>query len=88
VVGDRQRVKAVALGLVDKLGDPAEAVEQAELGMDMKMREIVRRECQSNPLRSVSSRPYRSGPRASSGPSTIYVHEPRRRVWTSRTGGL
>ena len=46
VVGQGQRVESVALGLFDQLGDAAQPVEQAELGVDVEMREIVRRDGQ------------------------------------------
>ena len=41
VVGDRHRIHAQLRGRVDQLGDPAEAVEQAEFGVDMEVREVV-----------------------------------------------
>ncbi len=42
VVGDRERVEAQPLGLVDEVGDPAEPVEEAELRVDVEVREVVR----------------------------------------------
>ncbi len=50
VVGQAERVEAERLGLVDHLGDAAQAVEQAELGMDMEVREVVRRDAQDVPV--------------------------------------
>ena len=44
VVGDRERIEAQPLGRVDEVGDPAEAVEQAELGVDVEVGEVVRGE--------------------------------------------
>ena len=44
VVGDRHRIHAQLGRRVDQLGDPAEAVEQAELGVDVEVREVVGRE--------------------------------------------
>ena len=42
VVGDRHRVHAQLGRRVDQLGDPAEAVEKAELRVDVEVREVVR----------------------------------------------
>ncbi len=42
VVGDRQRIHAQLGGRVDQLGDPAEPVEEAEFGVDVEVREVVR----------------------------------------------
>ena len=44
VVGDRHRIHAQLGRRVDQLGDPAEPVEQAELGVDVEVREVVRGE--------------------------------------------
>ena len=44
VVGDRHRIHAQLGGRVDELGDPPEAVEQAEFGVDMEVREVVGRD--------------------------------------------
>ena len=44
VVGDRHRIHAELRRRVDQLGDPAETVEQAELGVDVEVREVVGRE--------------------------------------------
>jgi hypothetical protein len=44
VVGDRERIHALLGGRVDQLSDPPEAVEQAELGVNVEVREIVRSE--------------------------------------------
>jgi hypothetical protein len=44
VVGQGERVEAQPLGLVDEVADPAQAVEKGELGVDVEMREVVRRE--------------------------------------------
>ena len=41
VVGDRHRIHAQLCGRVDQLRDPAEAVEQAEFGVHMEVREVV-----------------------------------------------
>ena len=43
-----QRVEAERLGLRHQLRDAAQAVEQAELGVDVEMREIVRRDGQQS----------------------------------------
>jgi hypothetical protein len=42
MVGDGHRIHAQLCGRVDQLRDPAEAVEQAELGVDVEVREVVR----------------------------------------------
>ena len=42
VVGDREAVEALRRGLADELVDPPEAVEKAELRVDVKVREVVR----------------------------------------------
>ena len=42
VVGDGHRIHAQLGRRVDQLRDPAEAVEQAEFGVDMEVREVVR----------------------------------------------
>ena len=42
VVGQRERIEALLRRRVDQLGDPAEAVEQAELGVDVEVGEVVR----------------------------------------------
>ena len=42
VVGDRHRVHAELGGRVHELRDPPETVEQAELGVDVEVREVVR----------------------------------------------
>ena len=42
VVGDRHRIHAQLRRRIDQLGDPAEAVEQAEFGVDVEVREVVR----------------------------------------------
>ncbi len=44
VVGDRHRVHAELGGRVHELRDPPETVEQAELGVDVEVREVVRGE--------------------------------------------
>ena len=44
VVGDRERIHAVLGRRVDQLRDPAEAVEETELGVDVEVREVVRGE--------------------------------------------
>ena len=44
VVGEGHRVHARGGGRVDQLGDPAEAVQQAEFGVDVEVGEVVRRE--------------------------------------------
>ena len=43
VVGDRERIEAERRSLSDQVVDAAEAVEQAELGVDVEVREVVRR---------------------------------------------
>ena len=42
VVGDRHRIHAQLCRRIDQLRDPAEAVEQAEFGVDVEVREVVR----------------------------------------------
>jgi hypothetical protein len=42
VVGDGEAVEAVTRRRVDELGDPPEAVEEAELRVDVEMGEVVR----------------------------------------------
>ncbi len=44
VVGQREAVHPLRARLVDEVGDPPEAVEQAELGVGVEMDEVVRRE--------------------------------------------
>ena len=44
VVGDGHRIHALLGRRVDQLGDPAEAVEEAELRVDVEVREVVRGE--------------------------------------------
>ena len=41
VVGDGHRIHALRRRRVDQLGDPAEAVEQAEFGVDVEVGEVV-----------------------------------------------
>ena len=55
VVGHGQRVEAEALGLGDQIVDPSEAVEEAELRVDVEMREIVRSERQRNLSRATEA---------------------------------
>ena len=47
---------------------PAEPVQQRELGMDVEMREIVRRQHYPDPKRRATNAP--------SGSSTKFVHDP------------
>ena len=42
VVGQRERIEALLGRRIDQLGDPAEAVEQAEFGVDVEVGEVVR----------------------------------------------
>ena len=42
VVRDRHRIHALLGRRIDQLRDPAEAVEEAELGVDVEVREVVR----------------------------------------------
>jgi hypothetical protein len=42
VVGQGQRIHALLRRRVDELRDPTEPIEQAEFGVDMEMREVVR----------------------------------------------
>jgi hypothetical protein len=47
VIGQRQRIHALLRRGVDEVGDPPEAVEEAELRMDMQVREVVRSQGQA-----------------------------------------
>jgi hypothetical protein len=40
VVGQGERIEAQALGLVDEIADPAEAVEERELRVNVEVREV------------------------------------------------
>ena len=55
VVGDRERIHAVLGGRVHQLRDPAEAVEETELGVHVEVGEVVRgdghRESHGSPVR-------------------------------------
>ncbi len=42
MVGQRERIEALLGRRIDQLGDPAEAVEQAEFGVDVEVGEVVR----------------------------------------------
>ena len=61
VVGDRHRIHAQLGRRVDQLRDPAETVEQAEFGVDVEVREVVRgdghREANGSPARRGRTRP-------------------------------
>ena len=50
VVGDREAVEALRGRRIDQLRDPAEAVEEAELGVDVEMGEVVRGEGHGAPM--------------------------------------
>jgi hypothetical protein len=42
MVRQGERIEALLGRRIDELGDPAEAVEQAELGVDVEVGEVVR----------------------------------------------
>ena len=76
VVGDGQRIHALLGGRVDQLGDPPEAVEQAELGVDVEVREVVRRDG-SRASMVAARRPARRRPRPTSvGPTKVWACSP------------
>jgi hypothetical protein len=50
VIGQRHRVHALRRCRVHQFGDPSEAVEQAELGVDVEVDEIVGREGHGRPV--------------------------------------
>ena len=44
MVGQGEGIEAEPLGLVDEVADPAEAVEERELRVDVEMREVIARQ--------------------------------------------
>ena len=44
VIGDREAVEALLGRRIDEVRDPSEPVEEAELGVDVEVSEVVRRE--------------------------------------------
>ena len=74
VVGQGERIEAQALGLVDEIADPAEAVEERELRVDVEVGEVVGGERHG---RSMVPARARGGAAARAGPAP----------WGRRRGG-
>ena len=84
VVRDRHRIHARLGRRIDQLRDPAEAVEEAEFGVDVEMREVVRgdRHREANGSRPAARRRLRPGRVSSQACGRSNV-----RTWTTSSKG-